>query len=167
MRFAVTTLLTLGTVVWQASAFASATFPQRVDTDLTLVAPGLVENIDPPGGGCTLCHLSSAGGSGTNNVFGSMMKHAGCRGTITGSVDGALIKLEVTAPRAIADIRMGTDPNTDPLAVSGDPIPEYGCGSIAGAAQPANSGRMPLLGLGAVGLCLLRRRTARRPKAHD
>jgi hypothetical protein len=164
MRFAITALLTLGTVVWQVSALASETFPAEVDKDLGLVAPGRVEDIDPPGGGCLLCHLSTSGGSGTNNVFGGMMLKAGCQGMITRSVDVALAKLEQTAPRAIADIRSGMDPNDDPLALSADPIPQYGCGSIAGPTPHGNSDGMPLLGLGALGLCLLRRRTARQAK---
>jgi hypothetical protein len=38
MRFAFTALLTAGTVVWQASAFASATFPAEC-TRTTIPSP--------------------------------------------------------------------------------------------------------------------------------
>jgi hypothetical protein len=144
-------------------AQASATFPQEVDKILMLQTP--VEDIAAPlgpGGGCLLCHQSPSGGFGTNNAFGTMMKNAGCVGTVTGSVDFALAKLEQTAPRAIADLQMAMDPNNDPLAINNDPVPQYGCGSVAGwTTRAADRGAAVPTALAVIALCLIRRHKRR------
>jgi hypothetical protein len=164
MRLAITAFAALAVVTTEAPALASATFPAEVDKDLKLTVR-IEDFIPPQGQGCRLCHSSDQGGYNTNNTFGTMMKNAGATGTVTGSVDGALAKLSETAPRAIMDIQSMINPNDDPLALNNDPIPQYGCGSIAGAAPPEGARMVPFFALGALGLCLLRRRGAprRRP----
>jgi hypothetical protein len=159
MRLAITALAALAVVCTAAPAHASASFPAEVDKYLKLTAP--IESFIPPQGqGCRLCHSSDTGGYNTNNTFGTMMKNAGTMGTVTGSVDIGLAKLTQTAPRAIMDIQSMMNPNDDPLALNNDPIPAYGCGSIAGVRPPESARMAPLLALGALSLFLLRRRTA-------
>jgi hypothetical protein len=156
MRVVVTGFALLALLSAHRSALASATFPKEVDTNLMLKVP--VEAFVPPQGqGCRLCHQSDSGGNGTNNAFGTMMKRAGCMGTITGSVDVALNQLKASAPRAIMDIEMSVDPNGDPLALNNDPLPQYGCGSVAGRAAHGGPWMLPAFAAAALGLGLLRR----------
>jgi hypothetical protein len=112
-------------------AAASSTFPAAVDQALGLTASQRIEvTIDPPLG-CRLCHENDSGGNGTNNAFGLDMLMSGAIGTAPSTVGPALAAIQRQNPRAVSDIVMGVNPNDDPLALSDDPVPMYGCGSVA------------------------------------
>ncbi|MCL2448965.1 MAG: hypothetical protein FWD17_08470, partial [Polyangiaceae bacterium] len=74
-------------------------------------------------------------------------------------LQAALGMMQQTNPRALDDLRMGQDPNNDPAALGGDPVPEYGCGSIATSPRPALATLVAWAAL--VGLGVIRRRYAR------
>jgi hypothetical protein len=154
-----------GLAVVAQSAIASSTFPAQVDATLSELAMMNVsiESGAAPPDGCLLCHKSESGGLGTNNAFGDMMKAAGAVAATPGTVKPALLKLAQSNPRAIMDVAEGTNPNNDPSALSSDPVPEYGCGSIAGATYRGNSTPALVFGVSLLGVCLLRRRTPPSP----
>ncbi len=140
-------------LAWSFPSRASTTFPAAVDSHLGLKKT--VEQIDPPQG-CLLCHNNPNGGLGTNNAFGTLMKENGAVAAEDGKIGPALDALAQTDPRAIMDLVSGIDPNADPAALSGDPVPHYGCGSIAAA--PARGSQVgALFGLGLACLALRRR----------
>jgi hypothetical protein len=127
-------------LLWSAPAFASPSFPAAVDQALGLTGDAIVEkHIDPPMG-CLLCHVVESGGAGTNNAFGHEMLNAGAMQDVTATIAPALATIGESNPRAIDDIRSGTNPNDDPTAAGDTPLPQYGCGSIAGAPNGAASG---------------------------
>src|SRR5277367_1537529 len=98
---------------WSAPASASSDFPAAVDKHLMLTGMDTVENRVAPPDGCLLCHITESGGLGTNNAFGAALKRAGAVGTEPNTVGPALDALMEQAPRAIADIGMGVNPNED------------------------------------------------------
>lgn len=127
-------------LLWSAPASASPSFPAAVDQALGLTGDAIVEkHIDPPMG-CLLCHVVESGGAGTNNAFGHELLNAGAMQDVTATIAPALGKIGESNPRAIDDIRSGTNPNDDPAAAGDTPVPQYGCGSIAGAPNGATSG---------------------------
>jgi hypothetical protein len=121
--------IALVVAVWSGPAAASTSFPAAVDQTLMLSAADTVESkFQPTGMGCLLCHMTPAGGNGTNNTFGSALKRAGAVGGNPNTVGPALDQLESQTPRAIDDIRMGIDPNDDPESLQGlPPQPLHGC----------------------------------------
>jgi hypothetical protein len=145
-------------VLWSPPAYGSPAFPAEVDKQLGLTGDMVIEKHIDPTTGCLLCHVVEQGGNGTNNAFGLEMKQAGVVGTETQTIGPALAQLAQENPRAIQDIRSGINPNDDPLATSGRPVPQYGCGSVAGALDGSAWGG----GIAAAaGLALARRRRGR------
>jgi hypothetical protein len=122
---------------WSGLAEASTTFPAAVDQALMLSGADTVENkFQPPNMGCLLCHVTPAGGDGTNNTFGSALKRAGAVGGNPNTVGPALSQLESQTPRAIDDIEMGVNPNDDPESLQGlPPQPLHGCSVGASGAR--------------------------------
>jgi hypothetical protein len=125
-----------------STAIASPSFPQHVDTDLTLPAMWVEKTVARPDG-CLLCHLSEMGGFMTNNAFGLELKQNGAMAGNVASLQGALLAVAASDPLAISDIKAGTNPNNDPKwldrSTSTDPQPTYGCGSI-GSISPGAPG---------------------------
>jgi hypothetical protein len=121
------------------SARAEPTFPMAVDT--FIMVPGGVEKIytDAVSPGCHLCHVNPAGGGPPFTAFGNAL-HISASGTASvNTLNAALSTLNQTYPRAIEDLQMSIDPNSDPSALSGSVAVQYGCGSIAGAGDPRSS----------------------------
>jgi hypothetical protein len=149
-------ILLAAILFWCPPAHASAGFPAAVDQALGLTGNAVVEkNIDPPSG-CRLCHQTDNGGPGTNNAFGSEMKQAGLVGGETAKVATALQLVGQQNPQAIQDIRDGVNPNDDPAASAGRPVPQYGCGSVTGAPDASACAGAGIVA--AAGLALARRR---------
>jgi hypothetical protein len=136
-------------LAWGSTAIASPSFPATVDADLDL-PPTWVEKTVAPPDGCLLCHNTEAGGLGNTNAFGTEMKRSGAAAEVTATLKGALAAIAASDPLAIADIKMGENPNKDAKwlegATSVDPVPGYGCGSIS-PGDPRGSGKVALLGL--------------------
>jgi hypothetical protein len=133
------------------TAAAEPNFPATVDA--FIMQPGLVEGLfsdtNPPG--CRLCHQNGAVGGVPLTAFGTAL---GIQSTAPSAdeLTAALKQLQGTNPRAIQDLEMGMNPNSDPAALSDDPVPEYGCASISG--EPARNGQ-DLASLAFLGLVVL------------
>jgi hypothetical protein len=148
-------------LVWASPAIATPGFPATVDADLDLPTMW-VENTVAPSDGCLLCHNTEAGGSQNTNAFGVEMTRNGAVAYETATLKGALQAIADSDPLAIADIKLGENPNKDAKWLSGatsvDPVPGYGCGSIS-PAEPRGSGKVAILGF--VVAAMMARRTAR------
>jgi hypothetical protein len=139
--------LLVSAAAWNSTASASPIFPSAVDKDLGLPAMWVENSVAPPQG-CLLCHEIQAGGLGTTNAFGGELKQNGAMAENLPSLQGALQAVAASAPLAISDIKMGTNPNDDPKwldrSTSTDPQPSYGCGSVSPDA-PGNRGSAAVL----------------------
>jgi hypothetical protein len=126
--------------------------------------PSQVETIFPPDG-CHLCHVKGSTGGTPNTQFGTIMVANGAMVLQTTTVTAALGRIEMTAPQLIADLRAGNDPNLDMStgAQNLDPVPSYGCGSIARGRPAGSSDWSPVLML-VSGLAAVRRLRRGRPE---
>jgi hypothetical protein len=141
--------------LWAATASASTTFPQAVDDHLKLTGNMRIEVAVAPPDGCLLCHMTEAGGFGTNNAFGTELRMHGAVGAEPSTVGPALDSLEASDPHSIDDISMGINPNNDhsmPIAVL--PQPEYGCTMTAPSGRETDVPAAFIAAL--VGVALLR-----------
>src|SRR5580658_3366126 len=102
--------LLVSAAAWNSTASASPIFPSAVDKDLGLPAMWVENSVAPPQG-CLLCHEIQAGGLGTTNAFGGELKQNGAMAENLPSLQGALQAVAASAPLAISDIKMGTNPN--------------------------------------------------------
>jgi len=157
-------LLALGSALaWASPAMASPSFPATVDADLDLPTTWVEKMVAPPDG-CLLCHKTEAGGLGNTNAFGTEMKRSGATAEVTATVKGALASIAASDPLAIADIKMGENPNDDAKWLAGstsvDPVPGYGCGSIS-PGEPRGFGKLGIFGL-IVAAMMARRARSRR-----
>ena len=145
---AIPALFAAAVALWAAPAPASPSFPATVDAQLMLTKT--VEEMFPPQG-CTLCHLTNAGGQNSFRPFGALVHQYGASMENTNSLKAALVAVQGASPQLIKDIEAGKDPNDDssqaPL-----PTPQYGCSTTRGA------GGAPVIALGLAFLVLRRRR---------
>ena len=148
---AIPALAVAAAAFWTASVAASPTFPATVDGQLMLTKT--VEEMFPPQG-CTLCHLTNAGGQNSFRPFGALVHQYGASMENVNSLKAALIAVEGASPQFIKDIEQGRDPNEDssepPL-----PTPQYGC-SVGGIDDAT-----PALAMSAVLLFVRRKRRPR------
>ncbi|HXX70325.1 MAG TPA: hypothetical protein VEK07_24305 [Polyangiaceae bacterium] len=131
-----------GVVALARTARATPDFPAAVDQDLVL-GSGWVETKVAPPDGCHLCHVNDppAAPGPPMTAFGTLMLNDGATPYMAASTAGpALMAIQASNPRAIADIEKGTDPNTDPTALTNDPVPEYGCTSVSPGPPTGASG---------------------------
>jgi hypothetical protein len=118
---------------WSTTVAASSSFPPVVDQHLMLTGSATIEKAAAPPDGCLLCHMSEAGGFGTNNAFGSLLREHGAVGTEPSTVGPALDAVEAIDPHAIDDIVMGINPNDDhSMPTVALPQPSYGCAAAPG-----------------------------------
>jgi hypothetical protein len=157
---AVGALCAVCTMICALPASAEPSFPKDVDT--FIMQPGLVEGLFPDSSqpGCHLCHVNGSLGQLPLTPFGTALRIQSTAPS-DGELQAALGTLSSTNPRAFMDLEMGQDPNQDPTALSGDPVPQYGCGSIAAG----HAGGLDAAGLviGLAALTLLGRSGRRRP----
>jgi hypothetical protein len=126
-------LTCLVVAAWSTTVAASATFPPVVDQHLMLTGSATIEKAAAPPDGCLLCHMSEAGGYGTNNAFGSLLREHGAVGMEPSTVGPALDAVEAIDPHAIDDIVMGINPNDDHTTPTvALPQPSYGCAAAPG-----------------------------------
>lgn len=152
-------IVCLGILAPSSSARATPDFPPTVDQDLMLPA-GWVETKVAPPDGCHLCHVNGSQGGEPLTAFGTLMQDDGAVPYEAASTAAsALAAVEAANPRAITDIKDGTNPNSDPTALNDDPVPQYGCGSVAPHAPRGRAGAILLAVLG------LAVRLVRRPRA--
>ena len=155
-------LVVVGFFARSVDARATPDFPPAVDADLMLPSGWVETKVDSPDG-CHLCHVNQQGGQPLT-AFGTLMQDDGAVPYEAASTAAsALAAIGTADPKAIADIKNGTDPNLDPTALSGDPVPEYGCGSVAPGAPPGRAGGVALGAL-ALGFGLARRRRTGRDR---
>lgn len=149
----------IGTLAAAREARATPDFPGMLDEDLKL-SPGWVETkVDPPDG-CHLCHVNGSQGGTPLTAFGTLMQNDGAVPyEASSTAEAALAAIQAMSPKAITDIENGTDPNSDPTALGGDPLPAYGCGSVAPGVP---TGRADAIVLGAV-VCVLQLARRSRP----
>jgi hypothetical protein len=125
-----TAAASLSAWAWCVDARATPDFPGAVEMALMLPAGSIASMVDPPDG-CRLCHVNGSQGGDPLTTFGTLMKANGAvayQGAAT--TPGAIAAIQAMAPKLIADLKKGTDPNSDMSVMSTDPVPEYGCGSI-------------------------------------
>jgi hypothetical protein len=123
---------------------------QPYPTDIDQMLGVSVETIKPPMG-CELCHTDPNGGTTSLRPFGQLMVSKYGLTTDTATLAPAVQALEMDNPKLVADLKSGTDPNTD---VS-DPVPLYGC-SAAGR-RGGEGAALVLLGMVGVAAALGRR----------
>jgi hypothetical protein len=150
----------LGALAVSGIAHATPDFPPFVDQYLMLSDGGTLEaKVDPPDG-CHLCHVNGSQGGTPLTAFGTLMQNNGAVPYEAESTAGpALQALESEAPRAVADIEKGIDPNADPNALTNDPVPGYGC-STASRGPPTGAAGIVLFGAFALAFRLARRNRA-------
>lgn len=123
----------------EGAARATPDFPAAADQDLMLPSGWVESKVDPPDG-CHLCHVNESGGMPLT-AFGTLMQDDGAVAYEATSTAGPALKaIESADPRAIADIEKGVDPNTDPTALTADPVPEYGCTTASPRAPSGAAG---------------------------
>lgn len=149
----------VGVLVASGTARATPDFPPALDQDLMLGTGWVETKVDPPDG-CHLCHVNGSQGGTPLTSFGTIMQNNGAVPYEAEATAGAaLAAIQSADPRAIADIEKGADPNTDPTALTRDPVPEYGCNSVS-PGFPSGEGGLVLLGALALTFRLARRSRA-------
>jgi hypothetical protein len=163
-----------------APAWASETFPARIQKDL-----GLEQKPD-----CILCHETEKGEKNTvTRAFGKSMRKAGLAAGSLGSLDAALQKLEKDGTDSdgddvpdIDELRMGRNPNAREIVTAppdagpgdaaapqvivveepppaGPPLMETGC--LVAPLRRSTSASLLVAGLGLVALSVRRRHRPR------
>ena len=152
-------------LTWASVAGAHPEYPPVIDTTLGLTGTAMLETVLMPTG-CQLCHNSTGGGDALRMFGNLMVENYGLSPSVGApsvpSLESALVLLQMDNPAAVKDLKVGVNPNDDPVVFANAlPTAEHGCSTAGGSGDPAAAWATAALVLFGAGAMRARRRATR------